>query len=102
MSIASTPPRMKKTSTVPRYMRPIFLWSVVVNHDVQPVRSGSTLETVICGRGLARRAGVAVSVVAAKCFLRLRGLLCAAAAALGLLLVQGLALVSGRLEGLLD
>src|SRR3954453_13078840 len=104
MSIASTPPMRKKTSTVPRYMRPIFLWSVVVNHDVQPVCSGSTLEAMICGRGLARRAGVAVSVRAAKSFLGCRGLLDAAAAAraLGQLLVEGAALLGGGLEGLLD
>ena len=42
MSSASVPPSMKKTKVRTRYMIPIRLWSVVVTHDVQPVRSRST------------------------------------------------------------
>ena len=41
ISSASTPPRRKKTASS-RYMIPIFLWSAVVTHDVQPVAPGST------------------------------------------------------------
>jgi hypothetical protein len=34
---------------VTMYMIPIFLWSVVVNHDVQPLFLGRTLRATICG-----------------------------------------------------
>ena len=37
ISSASTPPTMKKTNAVTPYIRPIFLWSTVVNQLQKPV-----------------------------------------------------------------
>ena len=37
ISRASRPPTTKNTSAVPQYIRPSFLWSMVVNQDFQPV-----------------------------------------------------------------
>ena len=39
MSIAKITAMRKNTSAVPMYMRPIFLWSVVVSHAPRPPRS---------------------------------------------------------------
>src|SRR5918993_5687454 len=66
ISSASTPPRMKKTKVVTRYMIPIFLWSVVRTHERQPVGSGVTRRAVICGTGempVAVVEGVAVAAM---------------------------------------
>src|SRR4051794_14955900 len=60
-SSASTPPSRKNARTVYRYMIPIFLWSVVVIHDVHPPASGRASWLRICGRARLRRA-VVVSV----------------------------------------
>jgi hypothetical protein len=44
-------------------MIPIFLWSVVVTQDVQPVGSGFTSWTTICGSGAMSAAVVVVAMV---------------------------------------
>ena len=41
MSIAKTTAMRKNTSAVPMYMRPIFLWSVVVSQAPMPPRSAA-------------------------------------------------------------
>src|ERR671924_685389 len=51
---------MKKMKVRTMYMIPIFLWSVVVTHDVQPVRGRSTRRATTWGGGAAT-----VSVVGA-------------------------------------
>src|SRR4051795_3758344 len=48
---ASVPPRMKKQKVRTRYMIPIFLWSVVVTHDVQPRGSRRASWAVTWGTG---------------------------------------------------
>ena len=41
MSIAKITAKRKNTSAVPMYIRPIFLWSVVVSHAPRPPRSAA-------------------------------------------------------------
>src|SRR6476469_2433782 len=60
MSSASVPPSMKNTKVRTRYMIPMRLWSVVVTHDVQPVRSRSTL----CAATWGTATGAVISCVA--------------------------------------
>src|SRR5437763_1132170 len=52
ISSASVPPRRKKTKVRTMYMIPIFLWSVVVTHEVHPVRSAWTACALTWGRGV--------------------------------------------------
>ena len=42
MSIAKITAMRKNTSAVPMYMRPIFLWSVVVSQAPMPPRSAAS------------------------------------------------------------
>ena len=52
ISSASTPPRMKKTKVVTRYMIPIRLWSVVSDPRAPAASArASTRWAVICGTG---------------------------------------------------
>jgi hypothetical protein len=53
ISIASTPPKMKKTKVVTRYMIPIFLWSVVSTQSTQRllVRGLATSWAITWGTG---------------------------------------------------
>src|SRR4051794_21209178 len=62
ISSASVPPSRKNTNVRTRYMIPIRLWSVVVTHDVQPVRSRSTSWATTWGTG----AGAVICSVAMK------------------------------------
>src|SRR5258708_37053643 len=55
---------MKKAKVRTRYMIPIFLWSVVVTHDVQPVGSGRTSCAVTIPSGLAAVVDGALTVAA--------------------------------------
>src|SRR3954466_11513751 len=96
ISSASVPPSRKNTKVRTRYMIPIRLWSVVVTHDVQPVRSRSTSCATTCGTG----AGAVICWVAMR--FGSRGGVGRASAAGLLALVDALALALGRLVGLLD
>src|SRR3954467_14268090 len=84
ISSASVPPSMKNTKVRTRYMIPMRLWSVVVTHDVHPVRSRSTLWATTCGTA----AGAVISCVAMS-----------GSAARRLALVDALALARGGLVG---
>src|SRR3954468_5866114 len=55
---------MKKAKVRTRYMIPIFLWSVVVTHDVQPPGSGRTSRAVTIPTGLAAVGGGGLTVAA--------------------------------------
>src|SRR3954465_3583919 len=97
MSSASVPPSMKKTKVRTRYMIPIRLWSVVVAHDVQPVRSRSTVWATTWGTA----GGAVICCVAMRGFFGLRGEGGRSAAGL-LARVDALALALGGDVGLLD
>src|SRR3954452_14841990 len=98
ISSASVPPSRKNTNVRTRYMIPIRLWSVVVTHEVQPVRGRSTSWATTCGTG----AGAVICWVA----MRVSGLWGAegeSGSAAGLLaLLDALALTRGGLVGLAD
>ena len=49
MSIAKITAMRKNTSAVPMYMRPIFLWSVVVSQAPRPPRSAACSAAAPCG-----------------------------------------------------
>src|SRR5215218_3198829 len=95
ISSASVPPSRKNTKVRTRYMIPIRLWSVVVTHEVQPVRGRSISWATTWGTG----AGAVICWVAMR--FRFRGEGGGSAAGLPAL-VDALALTLGRLVGLLD
>src|SRR5215211_2282863 len=96
ISSASVPPSRKNTKVRTRYMIPIRLWSVVVTHEVQPVRSRSTSCATTWGTG----AGAVICWVAMR--FRFRGEGGEGSAAGLLAALDALALALGRLVGLLD
>src|SRR3954470_8421399 len=48
---ASTPPMMKKAKALTPYRMPIFLWSIVVNHDANPVTARGRRNSTDCSGG---------------------------------------------------
>src|SRR6185312_340662 len=90
----SVPPSMKNTKVRTRYMIPIRLWSVVVTHDTQPVRSRSTS----CATTWGTATGAVISWVAIREGSEGRGV----SAPGRLPAVDALALTLGGGVGLLD
>src|SRR3954470_10681726 len=99
ISSASVPPSRKNTNVRTRYMIPIRLWSVVVTHEVQPVRGRSTSWATTCGTG----AGAVICWVAMRVSGSWGAEGGASGSAAGLLaLLDALALACGGLVGLPD
>src|SRR5215211_3180350 len=98
ISSASVPPSRKNANVRTRYMIPIRLWSVVVTHEVQPVRRRSTSWATTWGTG----AGAVICWVAMRGFGSWGGEGGDGSAAGLLTLLDALALARGGLVGLSD